>query len=128
MELLRGKAIERAFPENDPLFEALVVQIPRQRIARQRRSNGMQRHLDGKAYAEPQLNSMIRWMAVSILKAAPEDRGARYVAVRQTMMDAIDRFGLEGREAADCLMRNMQAVRSHLRKCEAFAARQKDAA
>jgi hypothetical protein len=88
----------------------------------------MWRHLHRKTYAEPQLTSMIRWMAMTILKAAHEDRGTRYVAVRQTMMNAIDRFGLKGREAADCLMRNMQAVRSYLRKCDAFAARQKDAA
>jgi hypothetical protein len=88
----------------------------------------MQQHLDGKAYAEPQITDMIRWMAAAIFKAPPEDRGMRYVAVRQTMMKAIDRFGLEGREASDCLMRNMQAVRSYVQKCEAFAAKRKNAA
>jgi hypothetical protein len=31
----------------------------------------MQQYLDGKAYAEPQLTSMIRWMAMTIFKAPP---------------------------------------------------------
>jgi hypothetical protein len=44
-------------------------------------------------------SDLMTWIAMTIVGAAPENRGARVVKVRQNFESAISRFGLRGAEA-----------------------------
>ncbi|MFI5014114.1 MAG: hypothetical protein ACHQAY_17390 [Hyphomicrobiales bacterium] len=62
--------------------------------------------------------TVLRWLAMSIV-AAPEDgRGVQYLTVRNNMAASIERFGLSGTEAKECLERNMDMIRDLVREIE----------
>ena len=66
-----------------------------------------------------QATSMTRWIAMGIVTAPEEKRGIRYLSARRNMEDAIKRFGIQGDEAEECLLRNMDSIRRLVRELEA---------
>jgi hypothetical protein len=62
--------------------------------------------------------AVIGRLAMGIITAPEEERGSRYLSVRKSVEEAIKRFGIEGHDADDCLLRNMSAIRAILRDAQ----------
>jgi hypothetical protein len=52
----------------------------------------------------------IRWIAMSIAAAPEPDRASKYARARRGIAQIIDRYGLKGAEAADCITQTMLAL------------------
>jgi hypothetical protein len=80
------------------------------------------------AHNERNTETPLRWLAMSIVAAPPEKRGVQYLIVRKNMTDSLERFGLRGDEARDCLEKNMDMIRAFVREIEAVTAEDASAA
>jgi hypothetical protein len=88
----------------------------------------MQAPASGQGNVKSQSNTVLRWLAMSIV-AAPEDkRGVQYLTVRSNMAASLERFGIKGAEAKECLERNMDMIRNFVREIDAIAGDEADAA
>jgi hypothetical protein len=67
-------------------------------------------------------SNLMTWIAMTIVDAAPENRGDRVVKVRQNFERAISRFGLRGAEADAWLVKSMAAIRDRVLEIEASRA------
>jgi hypothetical protein len=65
-----------------------------------------------KRCTQTQATTILRWMAMSIVKASAGDRQLHYAAIQMRIEAAIKRAGLSGDEAHQCLVRNMNEIRA----------------
>lgn len=73
-------------------------------------------------------NTVMRWLAMSIVAAPQESRAAQYLTVRRNMADAVQRFGMSGNEAEAYLNKKMDEIGDLVREIEAAVDPQADAA
>jgi hypothetical protein len=65
-----------------------------------------------KRCTQTQALTILRWMAMSIVKTPEGDRQLHYAAIQMSIESAIKRAGLRGDEAHQCLVRNMSEIRA----------------
>jgi hypothetical protein len=76
----------------------------------------------------PQTTTLLRWLAMSIAAVAEDKRGVQYLTVRNSIAASIERFGIKGEEAEECLARYTDIIRNFVREIDAIANNEADAA
>ncbi len=76
----------------------------------------------------PQTTVLLRWLAMSIAAAPKDERAVQYLIVRSSIAASVERFGVKGAEAEECLARYMEVIRGLVREIHAIASHKMDAA